>query len=1640
MQKWVAVLAAHFALNREACFFKLTKFCMLTLAHIRKFHICKLRLFIAVVLFALVNVNTSAQTLVWQEEFNVASINSNYWTYDFGDGCGRNLCGWGNAELQHYTTRPENVRIENGNLIIEGRRENYGSSSFTSGRIKTEGRMHFKYGTVEARIKIPNLANGLWPAFWTLGTIGGVWPNIGEIDMMEMGSQSARFANLINKQVSAATHWSSNGSQADAVNVINATVDLNNDYHLYKMVWTSQAITMYLDGISFFTMDITNPLSTSKEEFHHPHFLLLNMAIGGSYTGILNPADINATMPAQMLVDYVRLYQNPGDELYIGANNTTSGNYGVFTETASLTDSLTIGTNATLNYWNNLSIINGATSFEGNKLWAIRANSGSWFGMGLDNKYINLSAHTNGALKFQFKSSYSGQFKFGLKTGDGESWINFPAGANQYGLIRDGLWHEVSIPLSDFYNPANGRYFDYNSVKSAFMFAGDAPSAVADFYIDNIFFTKNTVTPTLGTFTVPSKYLGDTSFTLTPPSSNSTGVFSYSSSNTAVATISGNRVTIDGAGTSTITASQSPSGMYGSASTTASFVVTIPTPSIAAPIPPSRNTNDYVSLFSNAYTNVAGTEWNPNWGQSTIVSEVSIAGNATQKYENLNYQGVQLSGVINVSALSYLHIDVWTPNCSSFDVYLINTSPALVEQKVSLNPSYLGWNSFDIPLTQFNTVALNNISQLKFVGTPSGTSIVYYDNVYFWRPSNLPALSNFSIPSKTIGDAPFVINHPTSNSSGTFTYSSNNTSVATVSGNIITIIGVGTSIITATQATNGSFASGTITTNFTVNYPAPSSAAPVSPTRATSDYLSVYSDAYTNVSGTDFNPYWNQTTLVSDYLINSNNTKKYDQFNYQGIQLSDVINVSNMQYVHIDIWTPNCTGFDLYLVNTSPSLVEQKVTVTPTLNGWNSYDIPLSQFSTVALNNVSQFKLEARPSSTTVLYWDNLYFWKASSLSAPTLNITQPNCTNSTGTITVTSSTTGLSFSIDGVNYNNTTGVFSGLNPGTYQVTAKNTLGLISSSTGATINSSQSSPSTPSVISGIVNINQCDTLQSYSVTSVTGVSYVWSVTGTGNSIKSGQGTNSVLLVMKVAGTISVKASNSCGLSTASTLTIIKSVPATPVIITYNSTNVCGYTNSAFLSTGIKDTFRVKKVVNTIGFIWEVPSGANYQTINDTTIAVLFPDTITLSTSSPRYVKVYSKSSCDTSLAKSITLTRTLAATPAIIQKSFIPSVVAVTNVAGVDTMIYMIRKVVNTTSYSWYLKSGLKATIIHINPLGPNDTAVKVIFVSGFTKDTLCVSSVNGCATSVAKTVALSALAAPPAPTAITGTLTPCIGQSLIYKATAGIKSSTTAPTSKFRWTLPSATTTTLISSNSDSSEITIRYNTGFTGGTISVKAVSAVGTLSTAAFTTTLKYATATPSAIKSSTSVTNYCIGSRDTFKITMPALTVAQAPASVYRWTKPNNTSFVYSNADSSNVVLSFNSGYIGGAITAKSQTACGVLGTAKSLTLTHTGCPSGLKVASNSTIEEVDESALKMNVYPNPCRDYFNVALSCLKADMRVVVLGLYDMYGQLIKKMSTIINGKVNEKFFTGDMPNGIYFLKLDGANQNKKIIKIVVNK
>ena len=214
-------------------------------------------LFMAVLTFGSVNA-----ALVWSEEFNGPEIDKSIWTYDVGGN------GFGNAELQYYTARPENARIENDNLVIEGKSESYGGREFTSARLKTHGRFAFKYGTIEIRAQVPDLADGLWPAIWMMGTNGLTWPACGEVDILEMGAAEAIATGVVNRRVVSAAHWDYQGSYASYGLSYTAPSDLNIDYHIWTMTWTPTVIDTYLDGAHIWAFDISAGAAGDLEEFH----------------------------------------------------------------------------------------------------------------------------------------------------------------------------------------------------------------------------------------------------------------------------------------------------------------------------------------------------------------------------------------------------------------------------------------------------------------------------------------------------------------------------------------------------------------------------------------------------------------------------------------------------------------------------------------------------------------------------------------------------------------------------------------------------------------------------------------------------------------------------------------------------------------------------------------------------------------------------------------------------------------------------------------------------------------------------------------------------------------------------------------------------------------------------------------------------------------------------------------------------------------------------------------------------------------------------------------------------------------------------------------------------------------------------
>ncbi|MFY0255514.1 Ig-like domain-containing protein [Chitinophaga sp. 30R24] len=428
------------------------------------------------------------RVLVWEENFNATTLNPAVWAYETGDGCSNGNCGWGNQELEYYTNRTENVRLESGHLVIEARRENMGGKSFTSGRIKTSGRVNFRYGALEARIKVPKVGNGLWPAFWMLGATGGTWPHNGEIDILEMGSASAISANKANKLVNATVHWWTDNpggytGHASYGKDTSTAADLSDDFHLYRMEWNPTSITIFLDNAPYYTINTTG--GNGLDAFQHPFYIVLNLAVGGNYPGILTTGGITAPLPGQLQVDYIRLYQDVAQNEYLtyGTDDEPEGNYGIFTDNTVVNDKVTFGTAAQLYLWNNITNITAPVPYEGSQVWAFHANAGNWFGLGIANDPKNMSNFAGGSLKLQLKTTSTTPFKIGIATGDGEGWVMFNRQNGEHGLVRDGQWHEVTIPISEF------GLSDLTQTTQLFMFSGDAPAAAADFYLDNIYYT-----------------------------------------------------------------------------------------------------------------------------------------------------------------------------------------------------------------------------------------------------------------------------------------------------------------------------------------------------------------------------------------------------------------------------------------------------------------------------------------------------------------------------------------------------------------------------------------------------------------------------------------------------------------------------------------------------------------------------------------------------------------------------------------------------------------------------------------------------------------------------------------------------------------------------------------------------------------------------------------------------------------------------------------------------------------------------------------------------------------------------------------------------------------------------------------------
>ncbi len=486
-------------------------------------------------------------------------------------------------------------------------------------------------------------------------------------------------------------------------------------------------------------------------------------------------------------------------------------------------------------------------------------------------------------------------------------------------------------------------------------------------------------------------------------------------------------------------------------------------------------------------------------------------------------------------------------------------------------------------------------------------------------------------------------------------------------------------------------------------------------------------------------------------------------------------------------------------------------------------------------------------------------------------------------------------------------------------------------------------------------------------------------------------------------------------------------PAMPGSIS-GLTDVCAQIGSSTVSAPV--TYTIRRVTNASSYQWTLPIGVTLVSgQGDTSITVTFSSSF-----SSGNLTVRAANRCGLlSGSRILTVTKQTAATPAAIQREFLPvSIPAITDVCNVLSATYRIRKVTNATSYNWTLRQGTRATITRINPPGVNDTAIIVQFASGFLRDTLSVSAVTPCSQSTPRTLVLSSQFTPPTVsniTASTGNFTPCIGNVVIYTASAPAPTSTQSAISAYRWTLPAFCTIT--ATTGDSSSITVRIDPGFTGGTLSVRARSACGVLGTAR-TGGLGYLPPTPTSITASTGSYNACVGNQITYLAVVPAPTSSQRAATFYRWTRPNNTSIISSLPDSSSIILQFNAGYTGGVITVRGQTACGAIGTARSQTLTSTGCITGKQPNPALTESKVaGETDFDVKLYPNPTRNEFVLEIRSSKSGpLQVHVL---DALG---RRLSTQTAQPMQTLRLGSTLRAGTYTLEVMRGN-DKKLIKAI---
>ena len=456
-----------------------------------------LRIFLVISLFAFLlfsgcsdDETTTAKTgwqLVWSDEFNNAAIDTTKWNYNTGD------FGWGNNELQNYTSSTANAFITNiGTNSMLAIKVVYGgggydTKDYTSARLHTQGKASWTYGKIEARIKLP-YGNGIWPAFWMLGenftnANGGggtvAWPVCGEIDILETGEA------FLHDKLGGAIHYDKEGwrDYRNGRTIMSSGI-FADDYHVYSIEWDVSKIVWKLDGNQFYEIDIS---TAEFGAFHKPFHLLLNVAVGSSETLFTGGSPDGTTVfPQHMLVDWVRVYQLGEGQSTIFTASSSSTTYTTVTPTSNVvilySDDAGEALDKDICVWPfdgssvTLGGETGLSADSGNNYMSVTTNYGAdkyyhnWWGWGIHAKnaqLIDLTGYAGLVYHVYFPSSggYNDNFGMSIQSKDAEyKWTNTSYAtkdtwiSNYIDLASTGLnlsemrllFSIFSLPKSDF--------------------------------------------------------------------------------------------------------------------------------------------------------------------------------------------------------------------------------------------------------------------------------------------------------------------------------------------------------------------------------------------------------------------------------------------------------------------------------------------------------------------------------------------------------------------------------------------------------------------------------------------------------------------------------------------------------------------------------------------------------------------------------------------------------------------------------------------------------------------------------------------------------------------------------------------------------------------------------------------------------------------------------------------------------------------------------------------------------------------------------------------------------------------------------------------------------------------------------------